>query len=213
MYSTHGVFPVPPTVRLPTLMTGTGTRCTSRPRSKRWFRHQTPTAYGKRPAQSSRRQTNAAGSRAVPWTIARQRSGDRLTWPRRAATGSAGECSPDAGMGSTAIPGDHRAMYQSPRRLVITMLRRPGDPPLSLGLVPGRSALEWADIGLLAGALVVYLLLGIALPGLVLRPLFWVATRTIYRIRTYGAENVPATGPVLLLSNHVTYIDWLLMWA
>ncbi|HJZ90064.1 MAG TPA: AMP-binding protein [Gemmataceae bacterium] len=84
---------------------------------------------------------------------------------------------------------------------------------MSLALVTDRSALEWADIGLLAGALVVYLLLGIALPGLVLRPLFWVATRTIYRIRTYGAENVPATGPVLLLSNHVTYIDWLLMWA
>jgi acyl-[acyl-carrier-protein]-phospholipid O-acyltransferase / long-chain-fatty-acid--[acyl-carrier-protein] ligase len=82
-----------------------------------------------------------------------------------------------------------------------------------LALVTDRSALEWADLGVLAGALVVYLLLGIVFPGLVLRPLFWIATRTIYRIRTYGAENVPQTGPVLLLSNHVTYIDWLLMWA
>jgi acyl-[acyl-carrier-protein]-phospholipid O-acyltransferase/long-chain-fatty-acid--[acyl-carrier-protein] ligase len=45
-----------------------------------------------------------------------------------------------------------------------------------------------------------------------LRPFFWLATRTIYRIRVTGAENIPMTGPVLLLSNHVTFIDWLLVW-
>ncbi|HVK11799.1 MAG TPA: AMP-binding protein [Gemmataceae bacterium] len=73
--------------------------------------------------------------------------------------------------------------------------------------------LQWLDVGVLAGAFVVYLGLAFVLPGLVLRPLFWVVTRTIYRIRAVGAENVPATGPVLCLSNHVTYIDWLLIWA
>jgi len=71
---------------------------------------------------------------------------------------------------------------------------------------------EWADVGVLAAALVVYLLLAIRFPGLVLRPLFWVATRTLYRIRVTGQENVPKTGPALLLSNHVTFIDWLLVW-
>jgi acyl-[acyl-carrier-protein]-phospholipid O-acyltransferase / long-chain-fatty-acid--[acyl-carrier-protein] ligase len=73
--------------------------------------------------------------------------------------------------------------------------------------------LQWLDVGVLAGAFVLYLGLAFVVPGLVLRPLFWVVTRTIYRIRAVGTENVPATGPVLCLSNHVTYIDWLLVWA
>ena len=81
-----------------------------------------------------------------------------------------------------------------------------------LALVTDASALEWLDLAVLAGLLVAYLLLAIILPGLVLRPFFWLATRTIYRVRVIGAENVPTTGPVLLLSNHVTFIDWLLIW-
>lgn len=63
------------------------------------------------------------------------------------------------------------------------------------------------------GLTVVYVIAAMIVPGLVLRPLFWLATRTIYRIRVVGAENLPTTGPALLLSNHVTYIDWLLLWA
>jgi acyl-[acyl-carrier-protein]-phospholipid O-acyltransferase/long-chain-fatty-acid--[acyl-carrier-protein] ligase len=80
-------------------------------------------------------------------------------------------------------------------------------------LVTDRSTVEWADLGLLAGLLALFVFLAYLLPGVVLRPLFWLATHTIYRIKTTGAENVPATGPVLLLSNHVTYVDWLLVWA
>jgi acyl-[acyl-carrier-protein]-phospholipid O-acyltransferase/long-chain-fatty-acid--[acyl-carrier-protein] ligase len=79
-------------------------------------------------------------------------------------------------------------------------------------LVTESSRLEWLDLAVLAAVFVAYLIIAIALPGLVLRPLIWLATRTIYRVRMIGAENVPATGPVLLLSNHVTYIDWLLVW-
>jgi acyl-[acyl-carrier-protein]-phospholipid O-acyltransferase/long-chain-fatty-acid--[acyl-carrier-protein] ligase len=56
-------------------------------------------------------------------------------------------------------------------------------------------------------------LLGVFVPSVVQRPFFWLATRTIYRVRVIGVENVPATGPALLLSNHVTYIDWLLIWV
>jgi len=78
--------------------------------------------------------------------------------------------------------------------------------------ITGRSTFEWADVGVLAAALLAYLLVAIRFPGLVLRPIFWVATRTLYRIRTTGQENVPKTGPALLLSNHVTFIDWLLVW-
>jgi acyl-[acyl-carrier-protein]-phospholipid O-acyltransferase/long-chain-fatty-acid--[acyl-carrier-protein] ligase len=79
-------------------------------------------------------------------------------------------------------------------------------------LITDQSTLEWLDLAVLAGLLVAIILLAIPFPGLVLRPFFWIATRTIYRIRASGQENVPMTGPVLLLSNHVTFIDWLLVW-
>ena len=83
---------------------------------------------------------------------------------------------------------------------------------MPVAIITDPSGLQWADLGVLAGILFVYLLLGIPFPGLVLRPFFWLATRTIYRIRVTGQEYVPATGPVLLLANHVTFIDWLLVW-
>jgi acyl-[acyl-carrier-protein]-phospholipid O-acyltransferase/long-chain-fatty-acid--[acyl-carrier-protein] ligase len=37
--------------------------------------------------------------------------------------------------------------------------------------------------------------------------------RLVYRLRVIGPDHVPATGPVLLLSNHVTYVDWLILMA
>ena len=42
-----------------------------------------------------------------------------------------------------------------------------------------------------------------AISSLVLRPLF----RTVYRLRRGGGHNVPATGPVLFVSNHVSGMD------
>lgn len=83
---------------------------------------------------------------------------------------------------------------------------------MPFALISDPSTLEWIDLALVGGMLLVYLLLAIPCPGLVLRPFFWLATRTVYRIRAIGTTNVPTTGPVLLLSNHVTYIDWLLIW-
>ena len=42
----------------------------------------------------------------------------------------------------------------------------------------------------------------------------WLAmslARVCYRLRVFGAENVPQTGPALLVSNHVTWVDGLLI--
>jgi acyl-[acyl-carrier-protein]-phospholipid O-acyltransferase / long-chain-fatty-acid--[acyl-carrier-protein] ligase len=82
-----------------------------------------------------------------------------------------------------------------------------------VALISDQTRLEWANVGVLAALVILYLVLAILLPGLVLRPFFWVVTRTVYRIRVTGVEHVPATGPALLLCNHVTYIDWLLIWS
>ncbi len=83
---------------------------------------------------------------------------------------------------------------------------------MPFALISDQSTLEWIDLAIMGALFLVYLLLAIPFRSLVLKPFFWLATRTIYRIRSIGQVNVPATGPVLLLSNHVTYIDWLLVW-
>ena len=75
------------------------------------------------------------------------------------------------------------------------------------------ASLEWADLGILAAAFILYFACAFIWPGVVLRPLWWLITHSIYRLRVFNKENVPATGPVLLVCNHVSYIDWMLIWA
>ena len=51
------------------------------------------------------------------------------------------------------------------------------------------------------------------LPQAAARLLFWMATRTIYRIRVHGGENIPARGGALLVCNHLSFVDALLLTA
>jgi acyl-[acyl-carrier-protein]-phospholipid O-acyltransferase/long-chain-fatty-acid--[acyl-carrier-protein] ligase len=41
----------------------------------------------------------------------------------------------------------------------------------------------------------------------------WIITHTLYRVRRHGIANVPATGPALLVSNHVSFIDAIVILA
>lgn len=43
--------------------------------------------------------------------------------------------------------------------------------------------------------------------------MFWLITHSIYRLRVHGREHIPPTGPVLLVCNHVSFIDWMLVWV
>lgn len=36
---------------------------------------------------------------------------------------------------------------------------------------------------------------------------FWAVFGTVWRMRVYGGENVPKSGPVIVASNHVSYFD------
>ncbi len=41
----------------------------------------------------------------------------------------------------------------------------------------------------------------------------WLVTHTLYRLRAHGVDNIPDQGPALLVSNHVSYIDAILIAA
>ena len=43
--------------------------------------------------------------------------------------------------------------------------------------------------------------------------LAWLVVRLIYRLRVYGRNHLSKTGPALLISNHVSYADWLVLMA
>jgi len=60
-------------------------------------------------------------------------------------------------------------------------------------------------------AATVYVL--ILLPDALLRFVLWVLTRTIYRIRVVGRDNIPSKGGALFVCNHVSFVDALLLLA
>ncbi|MCC9609365.1 MFS transporter [Blastopirellula sp. JC732] len=49
------------------------------------------------------------------------------------------------------------------------------------------------------------------IPQPAIRFLVWLASETCYRIRVYGRENLPVNGGALLVSNHVTWLDGILL--
>jgi len=77
-----------------------------------------------------------------------------------------------------------------------------------LGLSPKANAIL---AGLTALAVITYLL--ILLPDFLIRFCLWLLTHSIYRIRIVGPENVPLNGPALLVANHLSFIDGLLVGA
>ena len=46
-----------------------------------------------------------------------------------------------------------------------------------------------------------------------LRVLLWLVAHSLYWVRVVGRDNVPARGGALLVCNHVSYVDWLLLLA
>jgi acyl-[acyl-carrier-protein]-phospholipid O-acyltransferase/long-chain-fatty-acid--[acyl-carrier-protein] ligase len=85
---------------------------------------------------------------------------------------------------------------RSPANLCLAFVPLPDEIPL------------WAY---LAGAAVLLVLVYLFQYQLVIRLPLWIMRHTIYRFRVHGLENVPATGPALLVCNHVSHIDSLLL--
>jgi len=69
--------------------------------------------------------------------------------------------------------------------------------------------LEWAAAAALAATIYVLTLV----PDYLLRFALWLLTHSVYRIRIVGQANVPRRGPALLIANHVSMVDGLLVGA
>jgi len=69
------------------------------------------------------------------------------------------------------------------------------------------------QIFLVAGVftLPVFLYIVFLIPQASIRFLVWLASHTVYRIRVVGRENLPERGGVLLVSNHVSWLDGVLL--
>src|SRR3546814_2554168 len=46
-----------------------------------------------------------------------------------------------------------------------------------------------------------------------MRFLSWLLVRSLYRLRTRGIDNIPDDGPALVVCNHVSYMDALILSA
>ncbi|MGE0491641.1 MAG: MFS transporter [Vulcanimicrobiota bacterium] len=86
----------------------------------------------------------------------------------------------------------------------------------SLALV----ALTRAGLGIPAGLVFISLLNGLVayyiyslIPEFGLRFVAYLLAHLVYRLRTFDLERIPATGPAVLVCNHITFIDWLIVAA
>jgi acyl-[acyl-carrier-protein]-phospholipid O-acyltransferase/long-chain-fatty-acid--[acyl-carrier-protein] ligase len=92
-------------------------------------------------------------------------------------------------------------------------------PVAALGPVFGADGPPgWFGPWVIVLGLAVLALLGLGLlcrlrPLLPLRAVLWLITHTVYRLDVSGRENVPETGGALIVCNHVSFLDWLLLMA
>ncbi|MFV0445301.1 MAG: acyl-[ACP]--phospholipid O-acyltransferase [Planctomycetaceae bacterium] len=81
------------------------------------------------------------------------------------------------------------------------------------GLMRGPLGMTSAEIFMVAGLLTVPVAFYVfkLLPAAFVRFLMWLATHTLYRVRVSGEDQIPAKGGALLVANHISWMDGLLM--
>jgi 1-acyl-sn-glycerol-3-phosphate acyltransferase len=66
-------------------------------------------------------------------------------------------------------------------------------------------------LGVLNAAVAVYIYS--VIPEFMLRFFAWCVANVMYRIRVSGQEHLPGQGPAVLVANHVSFVDWLLIFS
>jgi 1-acyl-sn-glycerol-3-phosphate acyltransferase len=51
------------------------------------------------------------------------------------------------------------------------------------------------------------------IPEFLLRFVAWCAANIVYRLRVVGEDNIPDEGPAVLVANHVSFVDWLILYS
>ncbi len=91
------------------------------------------------------------------------------------------------------------------------MSRNLGDTALSTTWP--RNSVSMLEIAFaLAGLFCVYVILTWIFP-IFLRPFFWVIAHGLYRFRAYHRDRIPPVGGGLIVCNHTSYLDWLILWV
>ncbi|GAB2455834.1 MFS transporter [Comamonas humi] len=123
-------------------------------------------------------------------------------------------------------------LYSVPMYALIQMRSQPTHRARIIAANNILNALFMIASAVLAGALLsagftipqIFLFTGIAnavvagyifllVPEYLLRFIAWIATHLVYRFRMRGAERIPATGAAVLVCNHVSFVDPVLMMA
>lgn len=81
-----------------------------------------------------------------------------------------------------------------------------------LALITGEPYWEGLDNLLIPLPLVIYLIFSWFWPRL-LQPFFWIVSRGFWRMNVVGRENIPMNSGAILVSQHVSYVDWLFIFA
>jgi len=80
-------------------------------------------------------------------------------------------------------------------------------------LILGPAGLTIPDLFLISAILnaVVAIYIFTLVPEFLMRFLVWLLIHTIYRVRVTGMDNIPEDGPVIVASNHVSFVDPLII--
>jgi len=135
-------------------------------------------------------------------------------------------------MADLALLSLFAGLYSVPMYALIQLRSQPTHRARIIAANNILNALFMIASSVIAGALLgagfsipqIFLLVGIAnavvagyifmlVPEYLLRFIAWVASRFVYRFKVHGDENIPVQGPAVLVCNHVSFVDAVLLMA